>query len=191
MLKIKSKRNKVFPTKKTLNLLQKDSDTQSPVRVIFMVFLLGLLLFFVFKFGVFDQMYRYYTVTSQANELEKRLESVRAQNHNYNAVYEEYARYYYTGFTEAESGRVDRLAAIQLIDEYMLTIGFAGAYTITENVISLNLKGITLTQTAALIDTLTANKMVVSVPIQAAGSDMDSPQIVNMSVVLKKVGKEQ
>lgn len=191
MLKLKIGKRKIFPSKKTLNLLQKDGEEQTPLRVVLMFCLLVILVFSVFKFGIFDQMYRYYSATTQANELEKKLEDAWIQNENYNDVYEEYARYYYTGFTEAESARVDRLQAIALIDEYLLTMGFAGAYTITDNVISLNLKGITLTQTATLIKNLTENEMVVSVPIQTAGSDVNSPQTVNMSVILKKAVEEQ
>lgn len=191
MLKLKNKKKNVFPTKKTLNLLQRDKEEQTPARIISMVFVLALIVFFVFKFGVIDQMYRYYTATSKADELEKRLATTQAQNENYSAVFDEYSRYFYTGFTEAESARVGRLEAIKLIDDYLLTMGFTGSYTIAENTIALNLKGITLTQTAALINVLTQNEMVVSVPIQAAGSDMNSPQTVNMSVVLKKVGQQQ
>ena len=171
--------------------MQKARPVQNPVFVVFIALMLASLLFVIFKFGVFDQMYQYYTMNSQARDLERRLQNARTQNENYNDVFEEYSRYYYTGFTEAETARVDRLEAIKIIDEYMLTIGFAGAYTITDNVISLNLKGITLTQTAELIDRLSQNDMVVAVPIQTAGSDIDKPQTVTMNVVLRKAGEEE
>ncbi|NCB41959.1 MAG: hypothetical protein EOM59_05005 [Clostridia bacterium] len=190
MLKLKTRKTKIFPTKKTMNLMQKDGIAQSPMRVIFMLLLLALLVFVVFKFGVFNQMYDYYTANSQVKEIEANLKSARTQNENYNTVYEEYSRYYYSGFTEAEDARVQRMQAIKLIDDYMLAVGFAGAYTITDNTISINLKGITLTQTSELIAALYQNERVVSVNIQTAGSDVDRPETVSMNVVLKNVEEQ-
>jgi len=173
-----------------MNLMQRESMVQKPMRVVFMLLLLSLLVFAVFKFGVFNQMYAYYTANSQVNEVEAKLKSAKLQNENYSSVYEEYSRFYYNGFTEAEVARVERMQAIQLIDDYMLSIGFAGAYTITDNIVSLNLKGITLRQTSELIAALYQDERVVSVNIQTAGSDIDRPETVSMSVLLKKAEEQ-
>jgi hypothetical protein len=61
----------------------------------------------------------------------------------------------------------------------------------TDNIVALNLKGITLAQTSELIKSLYGNEMVLSVAIQTAGNDVDRVQTINISVALRKAADEQ
>jgi hypothetical protein len=185
-----SRKKQALPSKRTLNLIQKDRKIKHPGRVALAVALFALVLFGVIKFGVFDRMYSLYTANSEAAKAESELDAARKRTADYEEILEEYQRYTFDGFTEAEVARVDRSQIVALVDELLLTVGYSRSYTISDNTLTLVLHSVTLAETSALIQDLYSDPAVHAVAVTTAGSDPARDETVNIQVQFKKVGEQ-
>jgi len=187
----KNQKKQALPSKKTLNLMQKDRRTKPPGRIVLVVSLFAVVLFAVIKFGVFDRMYSLYTANSEASKAESELDAARRLTAGYDDILEEYQRYTFDGFTEAEIARVDRSDIVTLVDELILSVGYSKSYTISDNTLTLVLHSVTLAETSALIQELYSDPSVHAVAVTTAGSDPARDETVNIQVQFKKAGDPQ
>jgi len=185
-----NKKKQALPTKKTLNLMQKERRTNHPGRTALMIGIFGLLLFGVIKLGVFDRMVALYTANSEAARIESALEEARRATEKYEDILNEYQRYTYSGFTDAELARADRGDIVDLVDELLLSVGYAKSYTISDNTLTLVLHSVTLAETSGLIEALYGDPSVHAVAITTAGNDPARDETVNIQVRFKNVGTQ-
>jgi hypothetical protein len=180
----------VVANKPTLNLAFHE-PVFHPARVLPLVVILaaGMLLFT--EFGIVMPMAKKNKAYAELGEKQTQLQSITVQLQGYDELMEQYGRYS-TGFmTQTEISLVDRMQAIALIDNIVAPVASVQNYAINNNALTLNISGVTLEQTSALVQALEANSLVNNVTVYTAKADDPSLQAqVAMTVVLQKEGAE-
>ncbi len=140
------------------------------------------------KFGVYDFHARVAKASSELAELTAVNNELEAQLTDYDKVLEEY-NLYESARMVSDANTVPVLDALQLIDEYITPQAYVSSLVLSDNVLSLNLSGITLDNTGSLVSTLYQQPIVKSVTVASASGKAQSTEdaTVTMSITLTPV----
>ncbi len=162
---------KTYPTKTTLNLGEKPKDLNSPSRAI-PLFLFVLLCIVAFsKFAVADKLAEAVRAEAAAAKAQNELAAIQGQTASYEAVRAEYDRRVFPALMMEESMRVDAMDILQMLETRLMPQARVRAFSVQEPVITLQLSGVSLRQTAQLVKTLEASPLVDSVMVYTAGTE--------------------
>ncbi|MBR3234479.1 MAG: hypothetical protein IKG11_02580 [Atopobiaceae bacterium] len=188
LLKRKPRRTKdEYPSKTFMNMVVPDEHERSAVKtgILAALGVIGLLLFA--KFGVFDF---YARVIQKSNELSERtdvLTDIRSQLGDYNEVLETYRMYEAVRMT-SEAGDVAAVDALALVDTYVIPVAKLDSLDLAENVLSLELSGISLDTVGSLVSTLYQQKIVSGVQVSTATDETNAnnrEKTVSMTISLQ------
>ena len=96
------------------------------------------------KFGVADQFAAVSRLRSEGDALQDEINALNEEIRSYGALNETYAHYTYSGMTEEELSRVDRVEAMELIRRCMMDTAQVGTWAIHENVLTVTVTADTL-----------------------------------------------
>ena len=144
---IKSKNKKVgvrkrrgqMPTKRTINLA---NVGEKPMRVGLAIpgVLLILVLAAVFsKFLVIDRMAEVDAAQRAVYELQQKLDAGYEELADFDDLSDLYAHYTYSGFTQEELARADRVAVLKLIDDTILPYAAVSSWSVSGNELTVNM----------------------------------------------------
>ena len=163
----KIKKGKI-PTKNFINVQLVKKQTFSlkknwPILAVIIVLLLV-----AGKFLVFD---RIFSVAKEANHvatMQNELSVANSQIAKLGDLEDEYAHYTISGMTEEELSRVDRVAAMKLIEEAFLGGNISRSWNLTGNVMTLQVSGPSLSELNDLASELELNPIVEQCVISSA-----------------------
>lgn len=156
-----------------------DIKKLAPVLAVIVV---GALVFF--KFGFLD---KFSEKTAAYNELaakQEELELINLKLKDYDELYEKYGRYSYGWMSDAEVNAIDRMEITRLIEEKIMPYASISNFSISNNVLTLNLYGVTLKQTSDIVKVVEADKLVKSASVYNASAENADEATVFMSIVL-------
>ncbi len=93
------------------------------------------------KFAVIDRLQEVETARSEAAVVQAQLDACRARIESYGELNEQYAHYTYSGMTDSELNRVDRVAIMDLIDRTLSRSVEVPSWSIKGNVLTLSIEG--------------------------------------------------
>lgn len=188
----KIKKGKI-PTKNFINIQLVKKQTFSfkknwPILVIIIVLALV-----VCKFFVFD---RIFSVAKEANHvatMQNELSVANSQIAQLGDLEDEYAHYTISGMTEEELSRVDRVAAMKLIEEAFLGGNISRSWNLTGNVMTLQVSGPSLSELNDLASELELNPIVEQCVISSADkrTDEDGNVLVTFIIYLQQQAGEE
>ena len=181
-----TKQKKQPASKKTMNLAFHKSEINPKilVPVILLIIVAGVAFA---KFGFLDPLDKKTAALMDLSSRQVQLEMVNAKLTGYDEVAAEYGRYSYGWMTETESGLVDRMDILSIVEKTIAPTGTIDNFSIKDNVLSVTINGLTLQQTSALVKKLEAQDLVTSAAVySAAAEDATLQAKVAMTIILEK-----
>lgn len=177
-----------YPEKTTLNLAIRERTMSSPSRLIPIVALLALLIGLFAKFAVVDRLLAVTLAQRDVAVLEQQLAALDAQNEGYDDLLTEYARHS-SGWMRAEEVMLfDRAAIFALLERDVLPSASLRSFSVTENMLTLDLSQLSLQDASDIVSRLTARSDVVGVTMSTAaqGQALDNTRTgaVSMTITL-------
>jgi len=174
----------VYPEKKTMNLYYKpDRTTKSATAALYILFLCVVLLALA-KFLVFDMLMDLGEKKEQLAERQSQLAAYEEQLADYDQVLLEYERYAAT----PEEAVTDRLALLSLIDRAVRSAAKVDSISISGEEMLLQFSGVTLSQTARIVQALEASPLVASTQVNTAATTEGGRDTVRASVLIQLTG---
>ena len=128
-----------LPVKRSINLAatgEKNIQASVAIPAIVLIVVAAVL---VSKFAVIDRLAAVTRaereVTAMQDELEQRYETLR----QFGELTDEYAHYTYSGMTQEELNRTDRVAVLNLIQRVVLKEGWVSSWTVSSNILTLDI----------------------------------------------------
>lgn len=181
-------RKKSYPVKQDLNLAQREKRHRNLGAVAVTAVLLAAAVALFCKFGVVDRLGEVQAAESAAAQAESLLSQVRAATADYDAVMEEYRSY--TLAHSAMGGGADPMACLDLIESKLMARSRVSAFSVAEDLVSVELSGVTLEEVSAIYAGLMADKLVAGVQVYTAATNGDPGARVEAAMTIRLAGGE-
>lgn len=185
-----SRRKADYPIKRSMNLYYKPDRTTKPATAaLYVLFALTCLLGLA-KVMVYDL----WTETRDAEQVlaleQARLEGVMAELADYGQVREQYSLY---SATEEEQTLIDRMEVLDLLDGALGTQAKLNTVSVSGDAVQLQFSGVTLAQTAQIVNALEASPIVASTMVNTASTTQaeTSGAQANVFIQLQKEAAEE
>lgn len=180
---------KSWPTKRTLNLVIRETPWYSPSRMapILLAIVAATVLFS--KFAVSDRLAQVQMAQVENQRLQQSIAQLQQSYADYDQVAAQYHRYSYAAFTQAELAQADRMAVLELLETTVMPTAQVRNLAVNSNSLSLTLAGITLEQASSLVASLESSGIVDTVAVYTAGYDQnrlegDAVRLLTMAITL-------
>ena len=157
-----------LPDKTTINLALKDERQIKPQIAVPAIILICLLAAVFGKFAVADRLIAANRAAGEANQMRADLEAAYERLSFYADVEDKYAHYTYSGMTAEELERVDRVEVMKLVEKALREGYTLKSWTVSENIMTLNLKGNSLKELNQLSQILEREPIVDQCVIKTA-----------------------
>ena len=175
----------VVPSKRTMNFVHHQSSF-NPKKVLPIVLVIIIVCAAFMKFGIMDPLAK---KTAALNELSVKQEQLAAINNKlagYDELEKEYGRYSYGWMNKTEVNLVSRMDVLNLIEKRIATKAIIDDIAVNNNVLTLNIHGITLEQASAMVKNLEESDLVESATVYNAVAESAEEAQIFMSIVLTK-----
>ena len=133
-----------LPVKRSINLASvNEKHINWPTAILAGVLILAAALAFG-KFGVADRLESVAAARNEVTQVQRQLDAGYAKIAAYGELNEAYAHYTYAGMTEQELSLVDRVEVLDLIREKVMPRVRVDSWTLSGNLLRLNVTGSTL-----------------------------------------------
>jgi hypothetical protein len=183
--KVLKKNAVVVPSKTTMNFVHHQSSF-NPKKVIPIVLVVLIIAAVFVKFGVLDPLEK---KTAALNELSLKQEQLAAVNNKltgYDELAKEYGRYSYGWMNDTEVNMVSRMDVLQLVEQEISTKAIIDNMAVNNNVLTLNIHGITLEQASTMVRSLEERGLVESAAVYNAVAEQAEEAEIFMSIILTK-----
>ena len=172
--------------KKTMNLAFHESSVNVKKLIPLILVIVIAALAFV-KFGILDQTAKKVAALNEVSTKQSQLAAINVKLAGYDELEQLYGRYSYGWMTEAESGLVDRMEVITILEKIIDKSAVIEDFAINYNILNVNISGLSLDQTSTLVKELEADPQVTSASVYTAKSeDADLNAEVAMTIILEK-----
>ncbi len=149
-----------MPTKRSINLA-----VLSEKKTHFGLLIPGILLILVVaaafsKFLVIDRLAEVDAARAEVNRLQMKIDQGYEELAGFDDLADLYAHYTYSGFTQEELNRSDRVEVLRLIRSVVLPRTEVSSWTLSGNTLTINLNGETLQDINLLVQQLEAENIV-------------------------------
>ena len=183
--KAKKKGAVVAPSKKTMNFVHHQSNVNYK-RLIPVLLVLIIVAAVFAKVGILDQLDK---KTAAYNELAQKQEMLAAVNSRltgYAELEKEYGRYSYGWMNETEVNMVSRMDVLKLVEDKISKAAVIENLAVNNNVLTMNIHGITLEQASAMVKSLEQSDLVVSATVYNAVAEEAEEAKIFISIILTK-----
>lgn len=175
--KVQIGRSGKYPSKKTINLMYREHDTQDRIFTIVLFVLFMIFLYFFSCYGVAAQLARADAAEANYSRMEQNLEKMKEANSQYADVRAEYSHYGNGYLNDEELSRQDRVTMLNVIDERVHAAGGIQTIQIQDNVAVITV-GVTDAQRLPdIILSLEGSEYVSYVTAQTAATDEDKDKL--------------
>lgn len=183
--KVTKKNAVVAPSKKTMNFVHHQSSINLKKLVPVVLVILIVAAVFV-KFGVLDPLDKKTAALNELSLKQEQLAAVEAKLSGYDELAKEYGRYSYGWMNETEVNLVSRMDVLGLIESRIANKAIIDNIAVNNNVLTLNIHGITLEQASSMVKNLEASDLVESASVYNAVADNAEEAQIFMSIILTK-----
>ena len=179
-----TRKKTVYPTKKTMNLYYKQDRTTKPATAALYILFLCVVLLALAKFLILDMLIELGDKKERLEVNQSKLEAYDEQLADYDKVLLEYERYAAT----PDEAVTDRLELLALIDSAVRQTAKVDSIEINEEEMLLQFSGVTLSQTANIVQQLEASPLVASTQVNTAATTEGGRDTVRASVLIQLIG---
>lgn len=183
--KVTKKTAVVVPSKKTMNFVHHQSTFN--LKKVLPIVLVVLIVAAVFvKFGILDPLAKKTAALNELSMKQEQLAAINTKLADYPELEKEYGRYSYGWMNDTEINLVSRMDVLNLIEQRIATKAIIDDIAVNNNVLTLNIHGITLEQASSMVKNLEESDLVTSASVyNAVAEDAETAQIF-MSIILTK-----
>lgn len=183
--KVTKKTAVVVPSKKTMNFVHHQSTFN--LKKVLPIVLVVLIVAAVFvKFGILDPLAKKTAALNELSMKQEQLAVINTKLAGYPELEKEYGRYSYGWMNDTEINLVSRMDVLNLIEQRIATKAIIDDIAVNNNVLTLNIHGITLEQASSMVKNLEESDLVTSASVyNAVAEDAETAQIF-MSIILTK-----
>ena len=175
--KVQIGRSGKYPSKKTINLMYREHDTQDRVFTLVLFALFMIFLYFFSRYGVAAQLARADAAEANYSRMEQNLEKMKEANSQYASVRADYSHYGNGYLNDEELSRQDRVTMLNVIDERVHAAGGIQTIQIQDNIAVITV-GVTDAQRLPdIILSLEGSEYVSYVTAQTAATDEDKNKL--------------
>lgn len=167
-----------YPTKRTVNLAQRESHSRSTLTLSLGLLIILLLSFCVANFGVLRQLDRqraaeqaYSTAHSQYTEMQTAL----ADYDQVELQYRTWSRAWMHDENSPVYVPVDRMEVLDLVQEYLMPYGTVNTLVVDEDVMIVTMSGMNLEQISAMFQRLQLQPAVKTATLTLAATPSANP----------------
>lgn len=183
------KKKDVYPSKKTLNLYQKEDKTTKASTIALDVLFVLVVVLWMGKILLFDVLSDKNDAMEKVEEAQRYLDNQLHILEEYDAVSEEYIRYSYNILVD-ELNLHDRMDVLAILEETVFAQSDIANMSISDNVIAVSFDGLNLNGTAQLIEKIQSYEKVESVSIQNQSGGKDGTYSGDMIITLVPIAEE-
>ena len=174
-----------LPGKKTMNFVHHQSSF-NPKKVLPIVLAIIIVCAAFMKFGIMDPLAKKTAALNELSIKQEQLAAVNAKLAGYDELEKEYGRYSYGWMNETEVNLVSRMDVLNLIEKRIATKAVIDDIAVNNNVLTLNIHGITLEQASAMVKNLEESDLVQSATVYNAVAESAEEAQIFMSIILTK-----
>ena len=175
----------VAPTKKTMNFVHHQSSINYKKLVPIILVLVIVAAVFA-KFGIMDQLDKKTAAYNELAQKQEQLAAVNAKLTGYEELEKQYGRYSYGWMNNTEVNLVSRMDVLKLVEDKIAPAAVIENLAVNNNVLTLNIHGITLEQASAMVKSLEESELVVSATVYNAVAEEAEEASIFMSIILTK-----
>ena len=182
---ISKKKAVQMPSKKTMNFARRQSNF-NPKKVIPIILVILIVAAVLVKFGIMDPLDKKSAAYSELSYKQVQLAALNAKLADYDELEQEYGRYSYGWMNETEVSLVSRIDALNLVEKQIANKAVIKNMAVNNNVLTLNIKGITLKEASDMVAKLEMNDLVESAAVYNATAEAAEEAEIFMSIILTK-----
>ena len=176
------------PSKRTMNFVHhKSSFNTKKMLPVLLVVVIVLAVFA--KFGILDPMAKKAAAYNELASKQAQLEVINAKLAGYDELATEYGRYSYGWMNETEVNMVNRMDVLKLVESEIAKRAKIDNLAINNNVLTLNIHGITLEQASTMVRSLEETDLVESAAVYNAVAESAEEASIAMTIILTKEAK--
>jgi len=184
------KKPTAVPNKQTMNFVRHKSSINVG-RLVIILLVIVVALAAITKFGILDQQAKKRAAAENLAIQQTLLDAVNQKMDGYADLEAQYGRYSYGWMNENERSLVGRLDVIDLLDKYIIPVATVENFSLGDNVLALNISGVTLEHASIIVKQLEGCDIVESASVYSASAEEAAEARIYMSVVLTKEAAAQ
>ena len=174
-----------LPSKKTMNFVHHESSIN--VKKMLPLILVIIVAMGVFaKFAILDPLDKKTAAYTELGLKQQQLDAVNAKLSGYDELEKEYGRYSYGWMNETEVNMVNRMDVLRMVEEEIASKAFIDNLAVNNNVLTLNIHGITLEQASAMVKSLEERGLVQSAAVYNVVAENAEEAEIFMSIIMAK-----
>lgn len=180
------KKNAVqYPSKKTMNFVHHQSgiNLKKLIPVLVLVLIIGALFA---KFAILDPLAKRDVALGELTDKQTQLALINGKLTGYEELAQQYGRYSYGWMNETEVNMVSRMDVLQLVEQEIATKAIIDNMAVNNNVLTLNIHGITLEQASTMVRSLEERGLVESAAVYNAVAEQAEEAEIFMSIIMTK-----
>ena len=181
----KTKKTPALPSKKTMNFVHHESSF-NPKKVLPLAIVVIIVAAVFAKFGIMDQLDKKTAAYNDLAQRQEQLAVVNAKLAGYDELEKQYGRYSYGWMSESEVNMVSRMDVLALVEQKISPASVIENIAVNNNVLTLNIHGITLEQASAMVKSLEESEMVSSATVYSASAENAEDASIFLSIILTK-----
>lgn len=185
-----SKKGPVIPSKQTISFTR-EAKKIDPLRLVLFVLLALVVIAAAVKFGILDQEAKRRSAQTALSDKQMQLAEINAKLGDFEELDAQYGRYSYGWMNESETGLVNRMDILKLLEDQVMRVATVEDYSISDNVLTLNIHGVTLERASSIVKELESSPLVKSASVYSASAEDAQQASIFMSVILTKEAAEQ
>ncbi len=166
-----------MPTKRVINLAVLDEKKVSFGLAIPAILLILVAAAVFSKFLVIDRMAEVSAAQAEVSRLQTRIDQGYEELAGFDDLADLYAHYTYSGFTQEELNRSDRVEVLRLIRSVVLPRAEVSSWSLSGNILTINLNAETLQDINLLVQQLESEDMVDFCTVNTANTRDNSHRI--------------
>ena len=186
------KKNKgtVKLTKRTMNFVHHKSSF-NPWKVLPVVLVIAIVIGLFVKIGFLDQLEKKAAAYNQLATKQEQLAAVQSRLSGYDELANQYGRYSYGWMNETEVNMVNRMDVLGLVEEKIAPTAYVENLAVNNNVLTMNIYGITLEQASTMVNQLESSPLVNSASVYSASAQDGKEARIFISITLTKPAAEE
>lgn len=180
----------VVPVKTSMNFARRESKLKMR-RVAPVVIIVVAILAIGAKIGILDILDEKTTAYAELATRQEQLVAISVQLNDYDEVAALYGRYSYGWMNESETSMVDRMDVLDLVEQKLASVAKVSGFSVNDNVLTLNLDGVTLNEISSIVQDLESSDIVEKVTVSNASAPSAEDASAFVTINLARAEDEQ
>ena len=181
----KSKKGTIKESKRTMNFVHHKKEF-NVMKVVPVVAVLAAALSVFVRVGFLDMLDQKTIAYRNLASKQERLAAINTRLVDYEELASQYGRYSYGWMSEAEISLVNRLDVLNLVEQEITPYATLENFAVNNNVLTLNIHGITLENASAMVNRLEQSPFVINATIYSANAADGQEASIFLSINLMK-----